>query len=193
MNANDGAITLLLKRWSSGSNEAGEQVFELIYADLKRVAAKRMQVEDGDMSLQITELVHETFLRLVNQDRAIWHDRVHFLAVSAQIMRRILVDHHRSKRRIKRSDPGQQNVSTNSERNEIDVLALHEALDRLALIDPSAAKLVVLRYFGGLSVNEAASVMSLGRTTLTRRWMFARIWLKRELTDALQMRAANLS
>jgi len=182
-------LTLLLREWSSGSGKAGEVIFAQLYPELKRVAANRLAEHRGNISVSVTELVHETFLKLIDQCRVQWQDRLHFLAVSAQLMRRILVDYHRSKRRLKRGGQWKKTELSDMAASEpIDVLLLHEALEDLEKIDPSATHLVVLRYFGGLTIDDCAELMQLGRATVFRRWQFARLWLKREMTQRLRNR-----
>jgi RNA polymerase sigma factor (TIGR02999 family) len=166
---------------------AAAQLLPLVYEELRRLAARRLAGEAPGQTLQPTALVHEAYLKLVGPDpgRA-WAGRSHFLAAAAEAMRRILVDHARQKRRVKRGGGRERvplaEVDPADEPLADDVLALDEALDRLAAADPVKAELVKLRYFAGLSEEEAAAVLGLSRATASRYWAFARAWL----IDALE-------
>ncbi len=185
MNQAAADITALLREWSNGSEEVEEALFAELYPHLRAVAANRLMKEGPAASLQVTELVHETFLKLVDQRRVSWHSRVHFLAISAQVMRRLLVDRYRRRASAKRGNQPRrlalEQVYLATSEPEVDVLALHHALHRLEEAHPGAAQLVELRYFGGMTVEEAATFLRISRSTVVRRWQFARIWLKKAL------------
>jgi RNA polymerase sigma-70 factor (ECF subfamily) len=179
-------VTELLKAWGEGDREALDRLVPLVYAELKRRAGAQLARERGSHTLQPTALVHEAFLRLVDQRSARWQNRAQFFAVAAQLMRRILVDHARARAadkrggdavRISLDDAGETPVSP-----ETDVLFVHQALERLAEQDERQARVVELRYFGGLSNGEAAAVLGVSEITVKRDWAMARAWLYRELT-----------
>jgi RNA polymerase sigma factor (TIGR02999 family) len=181
-----GEITVLLRRWSEGDPVAGEQLTPLVYTELRRIAKGRLRHENNDRALESSELVHEAYLRLVEQDRARWKDRAHFFAICAQIMRRILVDHARSRLRAKRGGG-----ATLLELNEAiftaasascDIIALDDALNELSQMDPQHSRVVELRFFAGLSIDETAEAMHLSVATVNRHWVAARAWLMRELS-----------
>lgn len=176
-------VTLLLREVSSGAAEAPERLLELVYDDLRRLASAYMKNERSDHTLQATALVHEAFIRLVDWENVTWQNRAHFFAVAAEVMRNILVDHARKKKADKRG--GQkialdEAVSYPSEK-EFDILALEEALLTLEKLDKRPAKIVELRFFGGLSICETAHVLNVSETTVRREWTFAKAWFQREL------------
>ena len=178
-------VTVLLHAVSAGDREAPEKLLELVYDDLRRLAAAYLRNEHNAQTLQATALVHEAYLRLVDWENVSWQNRAHFFAVAAQVMRRVLVDHARAKQAQKR-DFGQkvafdEAVSFPVEK-ELDLLALEEALTSLEKIDARQAKLVELRFFGGLSLAETAHVLNVSETTVKREWTFAKAWFQRELT-----------
>jgi RNA polymerase sigma factor (TIGR02999 family) len=178
-------VTALLGDWSRGSQTALNQLLPLVYAELRRVAARQLRNERADHTLQPTALVHEVYMRLVDQRHVDWQNRAHFFGVSAQVMRRILVDHARRHGASKRGD-GKRCVSIDEAKdvaasNEIPVLALDHALDRLEKVDAELAKIVELRAFGGLTIEEAAHVLSVSPSTAKRDWRTAKAWLNREL------------
>lgn len=183
-------ITELLVSWSGGDRAALERLLPLVYDELRRVAARRLARERPGHTLQPTALVHETYLKLVDQDRARWEGRLQFFSVAAELMRRILVDHARARATAKRGKgvtlvalaEGQEPGGRDGPRT--DVLALDAALDRLAARDPRHARVVELRYFGGLSVEETAALLQLSPATVKRAWTMARAWLYRELGGA---------
>ena len=183
-------VTPLLLAWGNGDESAGEQLLPAIYDELHRQAARAMRREDGEHTLQATALVHEAYLRLVDQRRIEWRNRAQFFGVAAQTMRRILVDHARGQHAAKR---GGGHAADHARRrrpasrrggsdNSVDVLALHDALDRLAALDPDQARLVELRYFGGLNIDETAEALGVSPATVKREWAVARAWLRRELS-----------
>ena len=181
-----GDVTALLGDWSRGSPTALDRLLPLVYAELRRVAARQLKHERADHTLQPTALVHEAYLRLVGQRQVDWHDRAHFFGVSAQVMRRILVDHARRHGANKRGD-GVRCVSLEhatgvaAASTPMPILALDQALDRLAQVDAELARIVELRAFGGLTIEEAAHVLSVSPSTAKRDWRTAKAWLNRAL------------
>ena len=180
------AITELLRAWGAGDAAAGEALVPLVYAELRRQARRALSREGEGHTLQATALVHEAWLRLAGQQDADWESRTQFLAVAAQMMRRVLVDHARTRRALKRGGGGTQVTLGDVEQpapgaDDVDVLALDDALARLADIDPRKARLVELRYFAGLSIPEAANALGISAATVGREWAVARMWLRREL------------
>jgi RNA polymerase sigma factor (TIGR02999 family) len=180
------AVTALLRAWGGGSAAASEALVPLVYEELRRQARLALRREGTGHTLQATALVHEAWLRLEGQHDARWESRTQFLAVAAQTMRRVLVDHARARRARKRGG-GEVHVTLGDAVNaaaapdQVDVLALDEALARLADIDPRKARLVELRYFVGLSIPEAAEALGVSLATVGREWAVARMWLRREL------------
>ena len=182
-------ITQLLIEWNEGRREALEDLLPLVYGELRRLAARRLRNERGDHTLQPTALVHEAYVRLVDQRRVRWQNRAHFYGIAAQIMRRILVDHARAQRTDKRG-AGWQRVTlvdgkTPTLSADIEVLALDEALRRLAAFDPQQERIVELRYFGGLTIDEAAEVIGISTATVKREWAIAKAWLRAQLSSQL--------
>ena len=178
-------VTALLSDWSRGNRSALNQLLPLVYAELRRIAARQLRSERGNHTLQPTALVHELYVRLVDQRQAEWQNRAHFFGVAAQVMRRILVDHARRHSASKRGE-GVRCVSIDEAKelaasNEIPILALHHALDRLEEVDSDLAKIVELRAFGGLTIEEAAHVLNVSPSTAKRDWRTAKAWLTREL------------
>lgn len=182
-------ITQILCRIEHGEPAAAEQLLPLVYHELRKLAAQRIGLENPGQTLQATALVHEAYLRLVDVDRVQqWDSRGHFFAAAAEAMRRILVENARRKGRLKRGGALQQAELTDipvvSPEIHEDLLALDEALDRLKEIDPQAVELVHLRYFVGLTVPEAASLLGLTPRTADRIWAFARAWLHQAIAGA---------
>ena len=179
-------VTALLGDWSRGNRTALNQLLPLVYAELRRVASRQLRKERADHTLQPTALVHEAYIRLVDQRQVDWQNRAHFFGVAANVMRRILVDHARRHGASKRGE-GVRCVSIDEAKdvaaasNEIPVLALDQALDRLEKVDSELAKIVELRAFGGLTIEEAAHVLSVSPSTAKRDWRTAKAWLNREL------------
>ena len=179
-------VTALLGDWSRGNQTALNQLLPIVYAELRRVAARQLRNERADHTLQPTALVHEVFMRLVDQRQVDWQNRAHFFGVSAQVMRRILVDHARRHGASKRGD-GVSCVSIVDEArdvaasSDVPILALDQALDRLQKVDAALARVVELRAFGGLTIEEAAQVLSVSPSTAKRDWRTAKAWLNREL------------
>jgi RNA polymerase sigma factor (TIGR02999 family) len=176
-------VTRLLLAWREGEAAAGDALMEAVYAELRRMARGYLSRERSDHTLPPTALVHEAYLRLVDQRHVRWQNRAHFFAIAARVMRRILVDHARARASIKRGggEPVRLVDDGRLEPLPIDILALDAALDRLAAIDSRQSKLVELRFFGGLTVEEAATVLSVAAVTAKRDWALARAWLYREL------------
>lgn len=177
-------VTGLLVAWSNGSEEADDRLIEAVYAELRRLARGYLRRERPDHSLAPTALVHEAYLRLVDQRRVQWHNRAHFFAIAAHVMRRLLVDHARARGASKRGQ-GQRvplhDIDIAVAPDDFDALALDAALARLATIDPRQGRLVELRFFGGLTGNEIAAVLGVAPITVKRDWALARAWLFREL------------
>ena len=178
-------ITALLGDWSRGNRTALNQLLPLVYRELRRAAARQLRNERADHTLQPTALVHEAYMRLVDQRHVDWQSRAHFFGVAAQLMRRILVDHARRHGASKRGD-GVCCVSIDDAKdvaspNEMHVLVFDHALDRLEQMDSELAKIVELRAFGGLTIEEAAHVLSVSPSTAKRSWRTAKAWLNREL------------
>jgi RNA polymerase sigma-70 factor (ECF subfamily) len=180
-------ISKLLRAWSDGDQSALEGLTPIVYAELRRMAHRYMKRERSGRSLQTTALVHEAYMRLVDYKRMHWQDRAHFFAVSGQLMRRILVEHAR-RHNLKRGR-GVQHVSleeaavVGGDRAE-DLVALDDAMKALALLDPRKVRVVEMRFFGGLSVEETAEVLKVSPVTVRRDWSIAKLWLYRELTGA---------
>jgi RNA polymerase sigma factor (TIGR02999 family) len=178
-------VTALLGDWSRGNRTALGQLLPLVYAELRRVAARQLRSERADHTLQPTALVHEAYIRLVDQRQVDWQNRAHFFGVAAQVMRRILVDHARRHAANKRGQ-GVRSVSMDDAQdvaapNQIPILALDHALDRLDKVDAELTRIVELRAFGGLTIEEAAQVLGVSPSTAKRDWRTAKAWLSREL------------
>lgn len=180
-------ITGMLRAWSEGKAEVLDDLFPLIYAELHRQASLCLRRERADHTLQTTALVHEAYLKLIGQRSTEWNCRDHFFAVAAQFMRRILVDYARGRGREKRGGPKddlplEEALLASAGAANIDIVALDEALARLARIDPQQERIVELRYFGGLSLDETARALNISRSTAARDWQVAKAWLFREMT-----------
>lgn len=180
-------VTGLLLAWSQGDRAAAAPLMEAVYGELRRLARGFVQRERRDHALQGTALVHEVYLRLVDQRRVQWQNRTHFFAVAAHAMRRALVDEARARGALKRG--AHLTISLDAVDEPLgapspDVLALNLALEKLHVLDPRLARVVELRYFGGLTVDEAASVLDVAAITVKRDWAAARTWLFRELGGA---------
>ena len=179
-------VTELLHAWGAGDVAASDALVALVYTELRRQARRALRREGVGHTLQATALVHEAWLRLDAQHQARWESRTQFLAVAAQMMRRVLVDHARTRRALRRGGGETQLTLGNAEHavaaaENVDVLALDDALARLATLDPRKARLVELRYFAGLSIPEAAAALGVSQATIGREWAVARMWLRREL------------
>ena len=180
-----GNVTALLGDWSRGNPNALSQLLPLVYEELRRIAARQLRAERAGHTLQPTALVHEVYVRLVDQHSVDWESRAHFYGVAAQVMRRILVDYARRHSASKRGD-GLPCVPIDEAKNAIapdviPVLALDHALDRLAGMDAELARIVELRAFGGMTIEEAACVLRVSPSTAKREWRTAKAWLTREL------------
>jgi RNA polymerase sigma-70 factor, ECF subfamily len=182
-----GDITILLKRVASGDELASERLAEAVYAELRRIAGRLMTRERRDHTLQATAIADEAYINLIDQPDRNWQNRAHFFAVAAQAMRRLLVDYGRRTHALKRSGVRQSedDAIQNAEAAPHDeILAVNEALDRLSAIDARQARIVELRYFGGLTEEETAAVLQISTRTVKRDWAVARSWLYAELTRA---------
>lgn len=178
-------VTCLLRRLAAGNLDVHEPLMQLVYDELRRIAAARMRAERGDHTLQPTALVHEAYLRLVDQDRVRWRDRAHFFGVAALTMRRLLVDHARARLAARRGG-GAVHVRVDEEAADPwpleEILHVHEALERLEHVDPQQARVVQLHYFGGLTMQETAETLGISRRTVYREWELARAWLRRSFS-----------
>jgi len=178
-------ITELLESWSHGDRAAFDELVPLVYDELHRVAGRHLRHERPDHSVQPTALVHEAYLKLIDQRRVQWKNRAHFFGVAARLMRRILVDHARNRRAAKRGG-GEPRLTLDEAdavplEPEVSLLALDDALTQLEIIDPRQSQIVELRYFGGLTITETAAVVGVSEATIGREWSVAKAWLFREL------------
>jgi RNA polymerase sigma-70 factor (ECF subfamily) len=180
-------ITQMLREWSGGNRESLDALLPYIYAELHRQASRYLRRERADHTLQTTALINEAYLKLIDQRTVNWQNRAHFFGIAAQAMRRILVDYARGKHREKRGGIG-DNLPLEaaalmvSEETSIDLVALDEALTRLAEIDERQARIVELKYFSGLTIEETAEVLRISHATVKTDWNMAKSWLHRELT-----------
>ena len=179
-------LTELLRKWSDGDRQAQDQLFRAVYDELQRQAARYLRRENRGLTLQTSDLIHEAYFRLIDQRDVQWQNRLHFYAIAAQQMRRILVDHARHRKAAKRggSDirlPMEEAIGV-STGQDLDFVALDEALTRLAAIDVQQNQVVELRFFSGLSVEETAKVLGVSERTVKRDWQVAKAWLRRELS-----------
>ena len=180
-------ITEMLRLWSDGNREVLEDLMPLVYDELHRQAARFLSRERRDHTLQTTALIHETYLKLVDQREVDWESRTHFFAIAANLMRRILVDYARKRNREKRGGdvvklPLEEAALVVGKEKSIDLMALDEALTKLEKIDKRQARIVELRYFGDLTLEETAEALKISRTTVADDWAMAKAWLHRELT-----------
>ena len=181
-------LTALLRAWSAGDNEAADQLVALVYQELRRQATRYLSRERGDHTLRPTALVNEAYIRLVGQRRVVWQDRAQFFAVAATVMRRLLVDHARQHAASKRGgwshtvslEDGER-VSVSPTQN-LDIIAVNDALLELSVLDPLRSRMIELRFFGGLTTDETAEVLGISTATVTRGWRLARAWLHHRLT-----------
>ncbi len=180
-----GEVTQILNEMSAGDETSPERLLELVYDDLRRLAGAYMRNEPSDHTLQATALVHEAYVRLVDWKTVSWQSRAHFFAVAAQVMRKTLIDHARKRRALKRG--GHKVILDEAvslpNRRPIELIALDDALQALERLDPRQAKIVELRFFGGLSIEETAYVLKISETTVRRDWRFAKAWFQLELTN----------
>ena len=184
-------VTGLLLAWSRGDTSAADRLVPAVYDELRRQAERAMRREGGEHTLQATALVHESYLRLVDQRQVEWRNRAHFFAIASTVMRRILVDHARARLTAKRGGGATQITLAGVEADrghdnadDVDLLELHEALEKLAVLDPEQARLVELRYFGGLTIEETGEALAVSPATVKREWALARAWLRRELSGS---------
>jgi RNA polymerase sigma factor (TIGR02999 family) len=178
-------VTTLLAEWSNGSREALNQLTPLVYNELRQLADRQRRRERRDHTLQTTALVHEAYLKLVDQRRVKWQDRYHFFAVASQLIRRILVSHARAHNSSKRGGGKTALVFDESiapQGRDIDLVALDDAMEGLSRFDPQQGRIVELRFFGGLSIAGTAEVLKISTSTVNRDWNLARAWLRRELS-----------
>lgn len=184
---NPGEITRLLVEYRTGRAAAADSLIPLVYAELRRIAAAQMRKERPDHSLQPTALVHEAYMRLIDQREKNWQNRAHFFAVAAHLMRLILVDHARKHRAVKHGGDVRrvpmEHIQLSSEKDYDDLIALDDALNKLAERDPRMVRVIELRYFADLSVEETAEVLQVSTKTVKRDWQLARPWLHAELTS----------
>jgi RNA polymerase sigma factor (TIGR02999 family) len=185
MEATEG-ITQLLVKWGDGDQQALVELMPMVYGELHRLARNYLRHERRNHTLQPTALVHEAYLRMVDQQRAAWNNRAQFFGIAAQMMRRILVDHARLHQAAKRGD-GNYKLSLDQadqvvNQQAVDVIALDEALHRLSDFSPQQAQIVELRYFGGLTIEETGGLLGISHATVEREWSVARAWLRRELS-----------
>ena len=184
---NSKRITALLHKWKKGNKESYDELFRFVYEELRRRASRYLKNEREGHTLQTTALVNEVYVKLLDKDEIEWTDRNHFFAVASQAMRRILVDYARTRKRKKRGgekenlplDEARQ-VSLNNN-DSVDLVALDEALNRLAKFDERQAKIVELKYFGGMTLDETAEVLNVSRETVKRDWSMSKTWLRHQL------------
>ena len=186
MNSTPQDVTCLLLAWNQGDQAALDQLLPMVYDELRKLARSYLRRERSDHTLQATALVHEAYLRLIDQNQVTWQNRAHFFGIAAQMMRRILVNHALAKRTDKRGGL-QQKLSLDeaisfADKRELDLIALDDALKGLEEVDPKKSRLVELRFFGGLTIEETAEVFGVSHATVERDWRTAKAWLRRELS-----------
>ena len=187
MEENSQQITQLLNQWSNGEAKVLDDLMPLVYVELRRQASGYLRRERSNHTLQPTALINEAYLKLIDQRDVKWQNRAHFFAIAAQAMRRILVDHARERKREKRGGaaenlPIDEALTIVSEEKAVDLVALDEALNKLVTFDERQAKVVELRYFSGLSIDETAAVLNVSNVTIRRDWNMAKAWLHQEIT-----------
>jgi RNA polymerase sigma factor (TIGR02999 family) len=183
-------VTELLVEWQNGSQKALDQLIPLVYEELRAIAGRYLSRESPSHTLQSTALVHEAYFKLIGQRRVQWQNRAHFFGIAAQMMRRILVDHARHQHREKRGGPApklslDEAIAQAEPEADVDLLALDEALTALAEIDPRGARIIELRFFSALTIDETAEVLDISPGTVKRDWSAARAWLYREMRQPL--------
>lgn len=185
----DRDLTALLMAVSDGESQAADALLPIVYEDLRRRAVSMMRRESAGITLQPTMLVHDAFMRLIDQDRVEWQSRSHFFALASKMMRRVLVDHARRRHRLKRGGdqvrvtmPMGEGAALSLDR-DADVLALDEALEALAAVDPRQADIVVMRFFGGMTVQEVAEALGVSKRTVEAEWTMTKAWLRRALSQ----------
>ena len=180
-------VTQLLLSWNQGDREALDRLIPLVEAELRRLARRFMRRERGDHTLQTSALINEAYVKLVDQQNVQWQDRAHFFAVSAQIMRHILIDHARKHQYAKRGGGAEKvpldEIAQLSDQRAAELIAMDDALRDLAMADPRKSQIVELRFFGGLSIEEAAEVLEISPATVTREWRMARAWLHHAMSS----------
>jgi RNA polymerase sigma factor (TIGR02999 family) len=180
-------VTQMLHDWSHGDREVLDKLVPVVYEELRRQATRYLKRERPGHTLQTTALIHEAYIRLIDQKNVHWQNRAHFYAIAAQLMRRILVDHARSRQAAKRGGSDiklpLEEAMIVSEGREIDLVALDEALERLAAIDPQQSRVVELKFFSGMSVEETAEVLGVSTRTVKRDWNVAKAWLRRQISE----------
>ena len=178
-------ISVILKDWSGGNRASGDVLLPLVYDELRKIAGRYLKKERSGHTLQPTALVHEAYMKLIDISEINWQDRAHFFAVSANVMRHILVDHARAKLADKRGGESErialEDVVSLSNEPNLDFLAIDEALKELAKFDEQQSKIVELRFFGGLTIEETAHVVGISPATVKREWAMAKAWLHRKL------------
>ena len=179
-------VTEMLKEWSDGNTRVLDNLMPLVYEELRRQASRFLRKERAGHTLQTTALIHEAYLKLIDQKNVEWQNRAHFFAIASTAMRRILVDYARERHREKRGGAGgnlplDEALQISSKEKPIDLVALDEALTRLAGFDPRQARIVELRYFSGLDTDEPAAVLGVSNATVRRDWSFAKAWLRQEI------------
>ena len=180
-------VTQILHEWSDGDRDASARLMPLVYDELRRQASRYLKKERSNHTLQTTALINEAYLKLIDQRGVVWQNRAHLFAIAAQAMRRILVDYARQQQREKRGGraenlPLEQAISIVSQEKSVDLVALDDALTRLEKFDERQARVVELRYFSGLSIDETAEVLSVSNVTVRRDWNMAKAWLLQEIT-----------
>lgn len=180
-------ITQMLKEWSEGNRQVLDHLMPLVYEELRRQASRYLRKERDGHTLQTTALIHEAYLKLIDQNQVKWQNRSHFFAIAAQAMRRILVDYARERHREKRGGaaenlPIEEAAFVVSTEKSVDLVALDEALTRLAEFDERQARVVELRYFSGLSIDETAEVLDISNVTVRRDWNLAKAWLHQQIS-----------
>ena len=185
-------ITAMLKAWSKGELGQPDELFPILYDELRRKAHAHLRRERAGHTLQTTGLINETYIRLREQRNFEWESRDHFFAICAILMRRILVDYAKTKHRVKRGGYAEHLTIdglplADERRTDVDVVALDDALNRLAKLDPPQARIVELRYFGGFTIEETASVLGVSDSTVKREWRVAKAWLRHELEQQMQL------
>ena len=184
-------LTGLLRAWSAGDPEAGDKLIPLVYKELRHQAARYLSRERSNHTLRPTALVNEAYLRLARQRSVVWQDRAQFFGVAATVMRRLLVDHARQHMASKRGgwsgtvSLDESDTIGGAEALDLDVIALNDALDELAAVDPVRARMIELRFFGGLTTDETAAALGVSAASVTRGWRLARAWLHQRLTKAI--------
>src|SRR5439155_14665268 len=182
-------VTGLLVKWGQGDKGVLDQLLPAVYDELHRMAARYLRRERPDHTLQPTALINEAYLRLVDKNSVTWENRAHFFGIAANVMRRILVDHARGHQAAKRGGsviklPLDEAVDGSSKEEELDLVVLDAALNRLVQLDPEQGRIVALRYFAGLTIEETAQVVGISPATVKRKWTVSRAWLRREITRA---------